>query len=171
MINGFKSKKAVVKAVGVNKNDNSDSMFVDLRIWKSENLPNFPEIEKYYSSYAEKTGLEDGAEPDKFSAYSAGFGDEFAESTRKIDKMDGFTVKTQMKIQKPSGEAVPDSGKMNMSELMKGMFGKDIETHDESEYFPGRTTIISITEEVTSVSDSTISDNLFEVPEGFIRID
>ena len=168
-VNGFNCKKAVIDAVGINKSDESDSMFVRLQIWKSEQVPGLDEIEQYYRNLAEITGFDEDSGTDKIKAYSAGFGNEFAESAEKIEEMDGFTVKTAMRIQKSSGGDNQGSGKMNMSDLMKGMFGNDSDTSDGTGAADTRITILSITENVESVDDSSIDDDMFEIPEGYQR--
>jgi len=165
-VNGFKSSKAVINAVGVKKDDISDSMFVTSKMWKSDELPNIEEIETFYKKFSKITGIDEGAGFAKMTEYSYGFGEEFEESAEKLGEMKGYQVKMEMLVQKSSsgktGDAEPD-----ISGMMKGFMGlnKGGRTGSGEEHI----TVISITNEIVSVGDSAIDDGMFEVPEGYIK--
>ncbi|UCC78402.1 MAG: hypothetical protein JSW64_08930 [Candidatus Zixiibacteriota bacterium] len=162
-VNGLKCSKAVVNATGVNKEDNSDSMFVTLKMWKSTELPNIDEIEAFHKKFSEITGIDEDVGSMKMEEYSSGFGDEFEESARKIEEMEGYQVKMEMLVEKSSsGEAGDDEP--DLSGMMKGLMGKGQEGESGN-----RITVISITDEIISVDASTIDDGMFEVPEGFVK--
>ncbi len=166
VVNGFKSNKAVVNAIGVNKEDVSDSMFVTLKMWRSEELPHIDEIEAFHKKFSEITGIDEDVSSMKMEEYSSGFGKEFEESAKKIEEMKGYQVKTEMVVQKSaSGEAGDEES--DVSGMMKGLMGmgKGKEGDSDSE----RITIISITDEITSVDASEIDNKMFEVPEGYIK--
>ncbi len=162
-INGFKSNKAVVNAIGVNKEDNSDSMFVTLKMWKSTELPNIDEIEAFHKKFSEITGIDEDVGSMKMEEYSSGFGDEFEESARKIEEMEGYQVKMEMLVEKSSlGEAGDDES--DISGMMKGLMGEGKEGESGN-----RITVLSMTDEIISVDASKIDDGMFEVPGGFVK--
>lgn len=163
-VNGFKCNKAIVNATGVNKEDNSDSMFVTLKMWKSEELPNIPEIEAFYKKFTEITGFDEDVGSMKMEEYSSGFGDEFEESARKIEEMKGYQVKMEMLVQTSSSGKAGDE-ESDISAMMKGLMGKGKSEEPEGKHV----TVFSMADEIISVDDSSIDDDMFEVPEGFVK--
>ena len=164
VVNGFKSNRAVVTAIGVHKEDISDSMFVTLKMWRSEELPNIDEIEAFHEKFSEITGFDEDVSSMKMEEYSSGFGKEFEESAKKIEEMKGYQVKTEMVVQKSSlGEAGDEES--DISGMMKGLMGMDKGEGEESG--SGRITVISITDEIISADNSAIDDEMFEIPEGY----
>ncbi|UCE67377.1 MAG: hypothetical protein JSU85_05010 [Candidatus Zixiibacteriota bacterium] len=166
VVNGFKSNKAVVNAIGVNKEDVSDTMFVTLKMWRSEELPNIDEIEDFHKKFSEIAGFDEDVSSMRMEEYSSGFGKEFEESAKKIEQMEGYQVKTEMVVQKSSSGEGGDE-ESDMSGMMKGLMG--VEKGPGEESGSDRITVISITDEIISVDNSKIDDGMFEIPEGYIR--
>jgi hypothetical protein len=164
VVNGFKSNRAVVNAIGVHKEDVSDSMFVTLKMWRSEELPNIDEIEAFHKKFSEITGFDEDISSMKMEEYSAGFGKEFEESAKKIEEMKGYQVKTEMVVQTSSSGAAGEE-ESDISSMMKGLMGTDKGEGEESD--SGRITVISIADEIVSVDNSAIDDKMFEIPEGY----
>jgi hypothetical protein len=166
VVNGFKSDRAVITAIGVHKEDITDSIFVTLKIWRSEELPNVDEIEAFYEKFSEITGIDEYAGSLKMEEYSSGFGKEFEESAKKIEEMKGYQVKTEMVVQKSSlGEEGDEES--DISGMMKGLMGMG--KGQEGEPDTGRITVISITDEIISIDASPIDDKMFEIPEDYIK--
>jgi hypothetical protein len=167
-INGFKSVKAAMKAVGVNREDQSDSMFVEFNVWKCHNPQYFDEIEKYQDRFSEVAGFEEDLGLGASGDYTAGFGPEFEKEAKKIEEVKGYPVKTILLIQKSTGGAGSED-QTGISDLMKGLLGGNKESEGGGGSAAPRITVLSLTNEVISVDNSAIDNRMFELPEGYIK--
>ncbi len=169
-VNGFKCNKATISAVGVNKDDNADSMFITTQIWKSEEVPNFNEANNFSAQYLEKTGSEMASMSFFTEGYLFAFDDEFSGSLDEAKRMKGYTIKTEMLTQKSGMESSDqDDDGSQMPSMLKGLLGRKAKKEKSKESAKGRVTVLLVTAEITEVETSTIEDGLFEIPEGYVK--
>lgn len=167
-VNSFESIKALMNAIGVNREDRADSMFVELNVWKCEDPELFGDVERYQEKFSEIAGFEGNLGLEATRDYASGFGDKFEAETRKIEEMKGYPVKTILLIQK-STAGDGGEGKSEISDLMEDLVAGS-SRGDNTDRPPGpRITILSLTNEVVSVDNSPIDDGMFEIPEGYIK--
>jgi hypothetical protein len=171
IINGIECHGAKGQSIGIGKEDNSDTVFINYHQWFSLDMSGSDEFKSYNEKYAEITGFDNEVMSQIASNPAlASYGDPLKELAEKIKQMDGVPIKTFFSIEgvkKPLGARM---GENDMNEEDLAVIKKlGLSIPGKSESSGGRFVIISLDSEVTSISDKVVDDSQFEIPEGYTR--
>jgi len=172
-INGFKCKGIIATAKGISKEDPTEKTDLLFEYWYAKDVDGYDELMEYRENYAAATGMDIIQSQEDIGQMFARFGDEFEEMFARMEKADGYPIKTVINVkgsQKMTEEGEADDEEMDdkgmppgMMDMMKGMMGDKEKSED------GMTTLLSVTSIVESITEQPVDDSQFEIPEGYSK--
>lgn len=163
-INGFKCRGIKGVAVGISKEDTGQKTRIIYELWVGTDLPGGDEIVDYYNRLSEATGQDKMNHAEIAQQMFRDVGPQFSKLTKAMTELKGFPVKLVMSIEStsgmPGGSVDTDPQAMAMMKRAQSKMG-DQKSED------GMQTIMSVNTELIGIEQTTLDDDLFEIPEGY----
>jgi hypothetical protein len=161
---GYKAKILRAQAVGVNKDNPKDTVFIDYEQYFGIDTPAQEDFSGFSNKYKEVLGVEGGfLSQMSMNPLLSQYRGQLEEISEKVGQEKGFPLKTVLNISgslNPLGEeSLSEQDRAAMQQMGFAMGGKKNES--------GHYVVISMINKVDSMEKTKINDAEFEVPEGY----
>ncbi len=155
-------------AVGVNKNDSKDSVFITNEQWFSDELPGGDEFTKFTDNMVDAIGDKKSfINQMSMNPMLAKLADQFGEIAKEFESIKGVPLKTVLIVEgtiNPMAEAMGDKELDAEAIAMMEKMGIAVpDAASEGEHH----NLISVTSTVTKIEKKSIDDSQYEIPEGY----
>lgn len=172
-INGWLCKNAHIVTTGIHKEDPKDKVVISFDTWNSEEVPGTAEIADFQMRYMKAIGLDERVLTPGLLQIAALYQEKMAALIDAVKKAPGEPVQSLIDIQhnrqkgKSVGQAIGEGAAGELAKKVPFGFGKK---KDKEPVYEMKT-VFSVENELTEATESAVEGAVFEVPEGYKKIE